>query len=235
MVLITFGAGLVRGFTGFALSAVVIGAAALFLPPVELIPLCWWLEITASLLMLKTGWQDANRTVVIALVTGSIIGVPIGTYLTVSMPQDISKLIALALVIGLAALQLARIRLAFLATRPGLFGSGLSAGIVTGLAGIGGMVIALYVLSQNAPARQMRASLVLFLLAGSVTSMLTYLAYGTMDAQAATRGLSFAIPTAAGVLLGKALFTPRFEPYYKRLCLMLLIALAGSGIIRLGL
>jgi len=207
----------------------------MFLPPVELIMLCWWLEITASLLMLKTGWADANRTVVIGLLVGSIIGVPIGVYLTTSMPADTSKLVALFLVAGLAALQLARIKMPFLATRPGLYGSGLAVGIVTGLAGIGGMVVALYVLAQNAPARQMRASLVLFLFAGSLTSMITYLAYGVMDAQAATRGLTFAIPAGIGVILGKALFTPRFEPYYKIFCLVLLIALAGSGIIRLGL
>ncbi|MBT7906218.1 MAG: sulfite exporter TauE/SafE family protein, partial [Marinovum sp.] len=40
-------AGIVRGFSGFALSALVMASAALIIPPVELIPVCWWLEICA--------------------------------------------------------------------------------------------------------------------------------------------------------------------------------------------
>jgi len=48
---ICFCAGLVRGFTGFALSAIVMASAALILSPIALIPICWWLELVASAMM----------------------------------------------------------------------------------------------------------------------------------------------------------------------------------------
>ena len=48
-------AGIVRGFSGFALSAVVMASAVIILPPVQLIPICWWLEMTASVLMARGG------------------------------------------------------------------------------------------------------------------------------------------------------------------------------------
>ncbi len=229
---ICFLAGLVRGFSGFALSAVAMAAAASILPPIELIPVLWWLEMTASLMMLKGGWKDADRRVVFGLVIASTIGTPLGIALTKSLPVDTSKLIALALVVGLSITQLAKIRLSFLATKPGLYTSGFAAGIVTGLAGIGGMVIALFVLAQNAPARKMRAALVLFLFLGTVTSMITYLIFGVMDAAAATRGLILIPPTALGVIIGQQLFIPRYERYYRPFCLTLLIALASFGILR---
>ena len=229
---ITFVAGLVRGFSGFALSAMVMSSAVLILPPVALIPICWWLEMAASLLMVRGGWSDADRGVVKGLVIGSAIGVPLGLRLTTSVSVETSALIALTLLIVLAGTQLLRIRLAFLATTSGLYGSGILSGIVTGLASIGGMVVALYVLARDAPARQMRGSLVLYLFFSSIVSMVTLLAYGVMDWTATWRGLAFALPTVLGVLLGQRLFTPKYEPYYKPFCLSLLIALASIALAR---
>jgi uncharacterized membrane protein YfcA len=230
--LITFAAGMVRGFAGFALSALVMATAVLILPPVELIPMLWWLEMTASLMMLKGGIADAHRPTAYALVAGSAAGWPIGLYLTTTLPVETSKIIALCIIISLSSLQLARLRLGFLNSRPGLYGTGLVAGVVSGLANVGGMVVALYVLASDAPVRQMRGSLVLFLFLGALTSMLTLTLFGVMDLSGIRRGLVFALPTAMGVYLGQRLFTPRYERWYRPFCLTLLLALAGAGLAR---
>lgn len=225
-------AGIVRGFSGFALSAVVMAAAVLVLPPVALIPICWWLEMVASALMVKGGWQEADRSIVFGLVAGSTIGVPFGLWLTTSISVDQSKLIVLVIILALAAMQLAKIRIPFLATKGGLYGAGLLAGVVTGLAHVGGMVIALYVLSQDAPAAKMRAALVLFLLFSALTSLATFLWFGIMNNTSIARGLVLAVPAAFGVIVGQKLFTPRLAPYYRPFCLTLLCALAGAALIR---
>ena len=86
--LICFIAGLVRGFSGFALSAMVMASGALILPPVQLIPVCWWLEMTASLFMLRGGWREANRKVALGLAIGSTIGVPFGLALSGNLKAD---------------------------------------------------------------------------------------------------------------------------------------------------
>jgi len=78
LTLIVIVAGIVRGFSGFALSALVMASAVVILPPVELIPICLILELAASLLMARGGWQEADRGTVLGLVIGSTIGVPIG-------------------------------------------------------------------------------------------------------------------------------------------------------------
>lgn len=225
-------AGIVRGFSGFALSAVVMASAVIILPPVQIIPICWWLEMTASVLMARGGWQEADRGIVMGLVIGSTIGVPFGLLLTTSVSVEASQLIALTVIIALALTQLAKIRLAFLATKAGLYGSGFAAGVVTGVASVGGMVIAIYVLSQDAPAAKMRAALVLFLFVSSLTSLIMLLWFGVMNSTAAARGLSLALPTTLGVFLGQRLFTPRFAPYYRPACLSLLCGLAGAALVR---
>ncbi len=232
LTIIAFVAGLVRGFSGFGLSAVVMATAVLILPPIELIPMLWWLELGASLLMIKGGWAEADRGTAIGLVIGSTAGWPIGLSLTLSLPVETSKMIALSVIIALAIAQLGKIRLSFLATKPGLYGTGILAGIVSGLAHVGGMVVALYVLASDAPTRQMRGSLVLFLFLGSITTMVILVAFGVMDFSGITRGLVFALPTLFGVFLGQKLFTPAFSQYYRPFCLALLCALAGAGLLR---
>ena len=228
-----FVAGLVRGFSGFALSAVAMVGGALILSPTELLPVFLILEISASLLMFKNGFQNANRRVAFGLVIGSFVGLPVGLALTLSVPADVSRLIALGVIVALAAMQLGRLKLGVLASRPGLYLSGVMAGIASGLAGVGGMVVALYVLAQNSPAAQMRASLVLYLAVSSCLSFMTHYVVGTMTDLAMLRGLVFAVPTLLGVMLGKLLFIPAWERYYKPFCLILLIVLACYGILRL--
>lgn len=225
-------AGIVRGFSGFALSALVMAAGVLVLPPIELIPICWCLEMAASALMARNGWQEADRRIVFGLVVGSTIGVPFGVLAVQSLSVEASKTVVLTLIIALAATQLAKVRLAYLATQAGVYAAGFVAGIVTGLASVGGMVVALYVLSQDAPAAKMRAALVLFLFISLFTTIITYLITGVMNTQAATRGVALAGFACAGVFIGQRMFTPRLAPYYRPFCLILLSGLAMMGLVR---
>ncbi len=232
LVAITFIAGVVRGFSGFALSAMVMATAVIILPPIALIPMLWWLEMSASLLMIKNGFKEADRPMTYALVLGNIIGWPIGLNLTMALPVDTSKALALGIIVVLAASQLAKVRLNFLATKPGLYGTGVVAGIVSGISHTGAMVIAFYVLAADKSPNVMRASLVLFLFLGSLSSMIILLIFGVMDLSGASRGLVFALPTMLGVVAGQRLFTEKLAPYYRPVCLILLISLASIGLVR---
>ena len=93
LVVILFAAGLVRGFAGFALSAMVMASAANFVAPVLLIPILWVQEMGASLLMARGGWRDADRSRTALLVIGNWIGWPLGLWLTVTLSATASKLL----------------------------------------------------------------------------------------------------------------------------------------------
>ncbi|MGR3501882.1 TSUP family transporter [Pseudaestuariivita sp.] len=229
---IMFLAGVVRGFTGFALSAFALALGVLILPPVQLIPVLWWLEVSASLAMLRGGWADADKRTALTLAIGSFTGMFIGLGLTTQLDPQVSRLMALCVLIALAALQLAKVRLGVFATPAGTVIAGVLAGIATGIAGIGGMVVALFVLAQERPPAQMRATMVLFLLLGASSSLLVHLTYGTMNATSTMRGLSFLLPCLFGVWIGTRLFTPQWQPYYKPICLWLLIGLGALSLVR---
>ena len=229
---IVFAAGLVRGFAGFALSALVMASAASFIAPILLIPILWFQEMAASLLMARGGWQDADRPRTALLVVGNWIGWPLGLWMTVTLPVESSRNIALGIILVLAAMQLLKVSIPALASRAGTLIAGVVAGIVSGVAHVGGMVVALYVLSQNDSARSMRGTLVLYLFVGSAGSLIYLIFFNVMTVPAALGALTLVPVTLLGVWLGAKFFNPRWEPYYKPFCLSLLIGLAALSLLR---
>lgn len=229
---ITFLAAMVRGFSGFGLSAVVMAGAVFIIPPIALIPMLWFLEMAGSLAMFKGGIADADKSTAKGLMIGSGLGLPVGLLLNMQLPTETSKIVALTILIVLALTQLFKLRIPYLATTAGTYGSGFGAGIITGFSGAGGMFIALYMLSRQLDPRTMRGTLSIYLLGAGVIGLITHLAIGTMDQTAIARGLFFIIPTLIGLYVGRAFFIPRLEPYYKPFCLTLLLGLASLGLIR---
>lgn len=225
-------AGLIRGFAGFGLSAILMASIVTIIPPVSLIPICFILEGVAGVAMLNGGIKNADMKLVWGLSIGSAIGTPVGLYATTSIDVELSKLIALFVILGLTMAQLFKYRPKFLATKPGLYGSGLAAGVVTGLASVGGMVVALYILVSEPQARRIRASLVMFLFIGMFTSLIYLFAYDMMTMQALWRSAILSPVVLLGIFLGSLLFRPAYEHLYKRVCLFLLIGLCVLGLVR---
>ncbi len=228
-------AGMVRGFAGFGMSALIMAGLALIIPPVTLIPVCFIMETLASFMMFRGGVRMADHKVVWGLVIGTVIGTPIGLMATMAVTPDTSRTIALVLILLLALLQLRRRPPAVLGTRKGLYGAGLTAGIASGLASVGGMVVALYVLAQQAPAARMRASLVMYLALSMIATGVWLYLSGMLNMLVLQRAIVFAPVVILGVLLGTRLFRPSLEQFYKRFCLGLLMSVAVSGLIRMAM
>lgn len=228
-----FIAGLVRGFAGFGLSAVLMASIVVFIPPIELIPVCFLLEAAASFAMFRGGLRDADIGTAVILAICSAVGVPLGLALTTSIDADLSKLIALVIVLSLTILQLLKINILPASQKVALPVTGVAAGIVSGLAAVGGMVIALYVLASPKKAREMRGSLVLYLFFGMLTSSVTLYLYGVLEGEAITRGAILSPLVLAGVFAGSKLFSRSLDQTYRRACLYLLVAFASVGLVRL--
>ena len=232
LILICFFAGLIRGFSGFGLSAFVMSLSVTIIPPIELIPICWWMEFFAGVFMIKNGWKDSDKKISIILWLGAIFGLPIGIFLTTILDFQTSKKIALVLILILALILLKNFKIQFLSTTAGTGFSGVCAGVATGLASIGGMIVATYVLASQNSARQMRASLVLYILLNSITTFIFLIIFDVMDQKAFMRGVLFAFPSSIGVVLGSILFMQKLENYYRPFSLGLLITFSLVGLIR---
>lgn len=232
---VVFLASLARGFAGFGLSALTMAGLTLTIPPRSLIPMCILLEFIAGVLMAKGGFARANLKVSWGLAIFSSMGLPLGLLATVSISIQQSTIVALVLILFLALMQLFKTVPEFLGTTAGLYLSGFAAGIAAGLASVGGLVVALFVLAQRAPPTQMRASLVVYLFLTLFTTLISLTISGLLDAVAFKRALALTPVVIAGVGIGSWLFRPALEHWYKRLCLCLLMGLAIAGLVRLSL
>ena len=233
LILICFFAGLIRGFSGFGLSAFVMSLALTIIPPIELIPVCWWMEFVASVFMIRNGWKDSDKKISIILWLGAVFGLPIGIALTTILDFQTSKIVALFLILILALILLRNFKIQFLSTSVGTISSGVFAGVATGLASIGGMIVAIYVLASQNSARRVRASIVLYILLNSVTTFIFLILFDVMDHKAFVRGVLLAVPSSIGVVLGSILFMQKLEKYYRPFSLGLLISFSLVGLIRL--
>lgn len=229
----TFFAGVVRGFSGFGLSAFIMAPMALLVPPVALLPICFMLEATSSVLMAKGGMTDGDKKLAIKLVTAFAIGMPLGLWATHTLPPELSRLVVLLLILALSATQLLSSTPASLQHPKAVYLAGFVAGLVTGLAAVGAMVIALFLLSLDLQARKIRGTLVLFMFMNILISAFWLLISETLDMLAFRRAVFFMPLVALGVALGSQLFRPSLERYYKHFCLYLLMGLAGFGLVRL--
>ena len=229
---VVFFAGIVRGFSGFALSAIVVASMVGILPTIQLIPMVLFLEAVAGIVMLRGGIRDANMPVVWILSIGSILGIPIGLLATVILPVETSRIIALILILFISLLQLFKLTPGILSSKPTLYATGIIAGIASGIAAVGGMVIALYVLASGESAKSMRGAIVMFLFIGLFTSMIWYLIYGIMDVRAALRGAVFTPILLVGIFIGFRLFSPILQNFYKQFCLILLVFISVIGLVR---
>ena len=233
LILICFFAGLIRGFSGFGLSAFVMSLALTIIPPIELIPVCWWMEFVASVFMIRNGWKDSDKKISIILWLGAVFGLPIGIASTTILDFQTSKIVALVLILILALILLRNFKIQFLSTSVGTISSGVFAGVATGLASIGGMIVAIYVLASQNSARRVRASIVLYIFLNSVTTFIFLILFDVMDHKAFVRGVLLAVPSSIGVVLGSILFMQKLEKYYRPFSLGLLISFSLVGLIRL--
>lgn len=230
-----FFAGLIRGFTGFALSAVIVAALVTMIAPVELIPICMVLELSSSVLLLRGGIRDADKAMALRLQGGAMVGTPLGLWLTNTVAPDLSRGVALGLVLGLSAAQLLRVRLPVSSAPFPTIATGMLSGFVSGLANIGGMIVALYTLSLGISPRQMRGTLILIIFLGGTLSIFWQSLFGMFTATALSRAAFLTVPTLLGVLLGRHFFSPDYERFYRPAVLGLLIALALVNLVRLVL
>ena len=103
LALLVFFAAIVRGYTGFGLSAILVTVMTRWIPAQELVPLLILLEITASLLFYRSISLDVDWKIVGIIFTGAAISTPLALQLLLIMPGNIAN-IAIASLVLLAIL-----------------------------------------------------------------------------------------------------------------------------------
>ena len=159
---IVFIAGVVRGLAGFGFSALCFFALAPVFSAQTIVPFVFVMELVASLHLLPKVWRQIPWRWVLILCLGSGLGTPLGVMALQHWQSDLVRGLAGAgvLITCVALWQQWYFRAA--ESVVWMVVVGLVAGFVNGLATIGGLVAAVYMMSSNMSLAAMRAGLIFF-------------------------------------------------------------------------
>ncbi len=225
-VVCVFGAAVVRGYSGFGFSLLAIVALSLLLPPTQIVPSIFIMEVAASLHLLPGVWRDIHWQALRWLTIGSLLGTPFGVYALAHVPAAPMTL-ALAVFVLIAAILLARgYALKSLPGAAATLATGTASGLCNGGFGIGGPPVILFFFSSPAGAAVGRASMIAYFLLTDLTGLAWQGWNGLLDRATLWRALIFLPPLAAGIWLGNRGFKSANPADFRRWVLRLLMLLA---------
>jgi uncharacterized membrane protein YfcA len=221
-----FLAAIVRGFSGFGFSLLSITAISLILPPREIVPSIFLLEVAASINLIPSIWREIDWRSIRWLLLGYIIALPFGVYALARFPEPPMQLAMSVFVLGTALLMLRGFRLQSTPGAAATTATGAASGVLNGAFGIGGPPVVLFYFSTPAIAAVSRASVIAFFLSTDVLGlgMLSY--EGLVTSQSFAQFLVWLPALLVGVWVGARGFRQVDQSLFRRLVLVILMALA---------
>jgi uncharacterized membrane protein YfcA len=238
--LVSLGAGAVRGFAGFGYSALTVAALSVITSPGPIVPAVLSLEVLASLSLVREALRVADRGWLRCLLAGNLVFVPAGVWLLARLPEDVVRLVVAGALMTVALI----IRAAGTRTLPPWraikVGAGVASGLLNGLTASGGIAAALVMAGVQLPSTALRGTMILFLLiSGAYAVLWAALMAGLIGAQASLVGpqtlawvLVLGPSMFTGIWLGRRAFRGADPARYRVFVLNLLMAVSAIGLLR---
>jgi uncharacterized membrane protein YfcA len=221
-----FAAAIVRGYSGFGFSLLAITSLSLGLPPSEVIPPIFMMEVAASLSLLSSIWKDVHWRSLGLLGAGCLAGTPVGVRFLASVPAAPMKIVlASAVFVAVGVLWSGYTR----KTIPGVaetIATGGISGLLNGAVGIGGPPIVVFFFNSPAGIAIGRASLIAFFIGTDAIALGFLAAEGLVTREGFYRFLIFVPALLAGQAIGARSFKTANPEQFRRWILVLLTVLA---------
>lgn len=230
LIIAAFGAGLVRGFTGFGSGLVFMPVAAQILPPFSALLAMTLMDIVGPLPNAGSAWRQVNRGDLYRLILGCLCALPLGLWLLTQVSPEVFQISVSLTALGMLAILALGLRYRGEVGNRTVTGIGAGAGFIGGMAGLPGPPVILFYLSRPLPVPVIRATILLFLMAYDLMLMGVMAAFGRLVLPMALLGLALAVPNMLGNLIGAALFQPRYERYYRAAAYSLIAIAALSAL-----
>ena len=225
-------AAVIRGYSGFGFSALTVTSLSLILPPAEVVPTAFLLEIAASMFMLPMVWRSIDWQKLNWLVLGILAGTPAGLLFLAEVPQDPVRFTISGFVLVACFLLWKNVRIRSEGGRIRLLFVGGISGLVNGAAAIGGLPIVLFLLSGSIRAEVLRATIVAFLFCSDIYATLLSGSQNLLSNELLTRSVLFLFPLVVGVALGHRGFVKSSPESFRKFAIGLLILLSLAVIVR---
>ena len=222
---------LVRGYSGFGFSAVLMAGLSLNLQPAEIVPIAIALEVLASIGQASRTWRDIDWGRLWVILATGLVGNPIGVALLVHLPADAMRTAVRVFTAVASAALLGSPRLNVPVGPVLLACAGLAAGVVNGATALSGLVLALFLtLTGLAPAR-LRATFVAYFFLTDLWTGLLLAGGGLFDLTTIRRVLVSVPVLGIGLWLGGRVFVGTSPETFRKVVLSILIVLSLGGLV----
>ena len=228
--LVAFGAGLVRGFTGFGGPAFILAILTLFFTPVSIVSKILVVDFISSVYLFKAVYRQIDWRATAFMVIPTLIFMPLGHWLLIEIDPAWMKRIMAAIIATACVLMLIGFRYRHPMTRSWLVFVGICAGIVFGGSYIA-LVAVVCILLGPYDKNQGRTLIISW-------TFFTVLGFALISAVTGTTGVDdvvTALPGAATYLLGTWLgshaFNKSSEKLFRRGAISTLLALAVFNLV----
>lgn len=233
-----FLAAIVRGYAGFGFSLLSITALTILLPPREVIPSIFLLEVVASLHLLIAAWRDVHWHSLGWLSLGCLAGTPLGVAALARVPAaPLTTFLAVA--VFAAAVVLARgYALRSMPGRTATVATGFASGVLNGSIGIAGPPVIIFFFGSPAGVAVGRASMIAYFVLTDTLGLALQGAEGILNRGVLLRA-AMALPVMlAGVTLGNRAFAridpARFRHWVLRLLMLLAVLSGGRAVFQMA-
>jgi len=178
-------------------------------------------------------WSKIDWNFVLKLLLGIIIGSPIGLYLLKYLSPDVTHLAVCLLIIFFSLILMRGYENQKINNNYGKFFTGIISGTLNGLTTLGGMPVALFLLTTSIQPAIIRGSLAaLFFLTDIYAFILSFFA-GIVDLTTIYRTVPLIIILPIGVYIGDKFFVKSKEETYRKVVFYFLILISIFGLFRI--
>jgi uncharacterized membrane protein YfcA len=233
VVLVVFIASIIRGFNGFGFSATCISGFSFILPAIEIVPIILALEVIISIFMVPYIWNKIDWNFVFKLLIGITIGSPIGLYLLKHLNSETTHLTVCLLVIFFSILLMKGYSNQKINNNYGKIITGIISGTLNGLTTLGGMPVALFLLTTSIQPAVIRGSLAALFFLTDIYAFILSAFLGIVDMTTIYRVVPLIFVLPIGVFIGNKFFIKSNEETYRKIVFYFLIFISVLGISRI--
>ena len=227
--IIALAAGFVRGFSGFGFSAIVVASMSLVMDPFIIVTLAIIFELLTSLFQFKSVYPTMEKPVVAKLLIGAVVAMPIGVSLLVSLDINIVRMVLSLFILAMCLLLLSGWTLNKKLGTFGQIGVGGISGFANSMA-IGGLPVGLFLSAQDTKPHQFRANMIGYLFLLDLIGIVVLFWHGRVTVPVLMTAAMVLPAVLFGTYLGSRHFFNTPPASFKRLVIMLLIALSVIGL-----
>ncbi len=219
-------AAYVRGFAGFGFALISVPSLALLLPPAEIVPAFFLTSLGTAAHLVPRVWRDVHWRSVRWMLLGAIGATPVGVALLSAIPAAEMKIAIAVVVLATTALLWQGFSLKVVPGPAPALATGAASGFLNGSAGIGGPPVVLFYFSSPATGAMGRASLIVYFFVLDLIGIAATMAAGLVTQRTLLLALCILPPLMLGIWAGHRQFVATDPALFRRLVLLLLVALA---------